>query len=105
MSRIEDGGPAFPVPHEAITDENGVRGYVSEYCEVFRGMSLRDWFAGMAAAQLMPRLASDGERAIGEMREGAAAIAINNSLLGAAKLSYALADAMLAQRKAKEAQA
>jgi hypothetical protein len=41
VSKIEDGGPAFPRPDE--------RGLMSEgLLEGSFGMSLRDWFAGQA---------------------------------------------------------
>jgi len=44
-----DGGPAFPVPHDALVDEGGgLRGYVSEYCPTYQGMTLRDYFAAKA---------------------------------------------------------
>jgi hypothetical protein len=41
MSKIDDGGPAFPVPD----GEAANRGY--------HGLSMRDWFAGQALAGLL----------------------------------------------------
>ena len=41
MSKQNDGGPAFPIPNASDMD-----GYV--YAPQSEGMSLRDWFAGMA---------------------------------------------------------
>lgn len=42
MTKIDDGGPAFPVSFNE-TNEHGV-----QFPFVERGMSLRDWFAGQA---------------------------------------------------------
>jgi hypothetical protein len=77
MSKIEDGGPAFPCA------EHGIH-------QAENGMSLRDWFAGMA---LQGMLAFPEDEATSEsfaqitkrFSEGA----------------YVYADAMLAARKAK----
>ena len=63
---IDDGGPAFPVDRAARKHD---------------GMSLRDWFAGMA----MQGLLSDPRY------EGTQAQAVESS--------YRTADAMLAERK------
>lgn len=67
-----DGGPAFP-GHRISAQEN--LGF-----EYRRGMSLRDWFAGQAMR----------EAAYGQIKEDAKIIA---------EYSYAVADAMLAQRE------
>ncbi len=71
--RIDDGGSAFPC-------EGG------KYSELFGdpGMSLRDWFAGMALARMM-----------GEVR---AYVHKNNYAL-IADAAYAIADAMIERRK------
>ena len=63
---IDDGGPAFPVDRAARKHD---------------GMSLRDWFAGMAMNGLLsdPRYEGTHEQA--------------------AEYSYRMADAMLAERK------
>jgi hypothetical protein len=71
-----DGGPAFPlyVPSEE-DDENRA--------QIKSGMSLRDWFAGMA-------LANEWCSAVGVDPHSQDAIA---------RRAYQIADAMLAQRK------
>ncbi len=72
-----DGGPAFP--------------FVMCDGKYYRGMSLRDWFAGMASQGILacagPHLAGEGEGALrwASVAEGA----------------YSLADAMMAQREKK----
>jgi len=72
---MNDGGPAFPTSRaEKITDAPG------DWADVeYPGMSLRDWFAGMA---------------LRSMRVGGDAI----NMPGAAEWCYAFADAMLAER-------
>jgi hypothetical protein len=80
---INDGGPAFPFFHEFGTPEGYAR-------ESSKGLSMRDWFAGMAFAHAMPKLnpfaASLDENRLKEM----AAIA---------KQAYAYADAMISERQ------
>jgi len=72
--RIEDGGPAFPVytPDMNIGDDAGP------------GMSMRDWFAGQALAQIAGEYHESG---IAHWPQHAAAAA------------YEVADAMLAVRQ------
>ena len=69
---IDDGGPAFPLEGQYLEDGEVV---------YMPGMSLRDWFAGMALAQVKPgtTVMSDMERT--------------------ADLCYGIADAMLARRR------
>lgn len=62
---FDDGGPAFPT-------QNTSEGY--------RGMSLRDWFAGQALAGCV---AADDESPVGRIAADA----------------YAFADAMIAERR------
>lgn len=50
MNEIEDGGPAFP------TDQSPSQ----EYTDIKGGMSLRDWFAGMAMQGMMNSSAFNG---------------------------------------------
>lgn len=70
-----DGGPAFPYPHYEHQDP---------------GMSLRDWFAGMALIGLMARLAQPSHKVISEgWREAGSE----------ADLAYKIADAMLKERE------
>ena len=45
MNNINDGGPAFPIAAGTGDPRDGV------YCQ--SGMSLRDWFAGMALQQFV----------------------------------------------------
>ena len=71
MSKVDDGGPAFPVPNDANT--NGQE-----------GMTLRDWFAGQALAGFMT---------IPDDRP-------NPDYLDDAELMYAMADAMIKARSA-----
>lgn len=77
MNIPNDGGPAFARP-----------GFTSEQTESQEGMSLRDWFAGMALQGL---LASNGR-----MSDESA-----NPQKIVALAAYKCADAMLAER-AKE---
>ena len=77
MKTPQDGGPAFPT--EGYDNPN--HGY-QPGCD---GMTLRDWFAGMAL-QHAPQLLQ--------------ASSINKSIENIATWSYEVADAMLAARKA-----
>jgi hypothetical protein len=81
MSQVKDGGPAFPHPTEGFYDdpERGI-GF-----NVFTGMSLRDYFAGLAFTQLVHRR---------EMTEGA-----TYSKPELAVEAYAYADVLLKARK------
>lgn len=83
MTKINDGGPAFPRSQKAalspITDVNGD--------DIQSGMSLRDHFAGMALQGL---LANPFEPVIGKAEED---IAKHFS-----RISYIYADAMIAAR-------
>lgn len=72
MSEINDGGPAFPT-------QNG--------CQFDPGMSLRDWFAGMALGHIPALLDVSDE---------------NASCKNIAGHAYQIADAMIAARKESE---
>lgn len=74
MSKIDDGGPAFPATEE-------VKGEEGFYPVLHPGMSLRDWFAGMLAASTLsiPNPGAD--------------------MAHAAQEAYRFADAMIAARK------
>lgn len=76
MSKINDGGPAFPV--------NGPNGN-------HPGMSLRDWFAGLAMAAIIAKRPPITDRE-GNAKGDAV---IRASAVGA----YDYADAMLAERE------
>lgn len=83
MSKINDGGPAFP--RASTLKPNGESWTDSQF-----GMTLRDWFAGQAMAEIYAArfdLNYTGGETIGQ------AVARN---------SYDLADAMLAAREAKQ---
>lgn len=75
MTKIDDGGPAFPATSGETTD--GHRYYGAD------GMSLRDWFAGQALAFLAH-----------PARRG-----VSFEPKGDAEFAYAVADAMLAARR------
>jgi hypothetical protein len=78
MSKIEDGGPAFPRD-----------GYVNEYgnlIDLEPGMSLRDWFAGRAVDSVYCEL-----RGVFETEDA--------HVKAVAAEAYAVADAMIAARK------
>ena len=80
----DNGGPAFPIP--------GLHNDAD-----FNGMSLRDYFAGKVLAALMTQTSADRDfpnpkyRCGGDLGETVAQ--------RAAKISYAMADAMLEARK------
>ena len=78
---MDDGGPAFPFTGMKI-------GYNDEKPKWVTGMSLRDWFAGMALTSL-----DHGE--IGKMAAGRKMKAVDVM----AGLAYEFADAMLKERK------
>ena len=84
MEKINDGGPAFPVP--MVPWEGG---FINVECT---GMTLRDWFAGHASEQDIE------EHTIGDLRGSGRSY--NNRSREQAK--YAYADAMLKARSANE---
>lgn len=79
-NEIEDGGPAFP-------------------CSVYDGawgMTLRDWYAGMALQGLL----SEGLRDAANNALATGLCSKDDTVSdGVSKLSYTLADAMLEARK------
>jgi len=76
---MKDGGPAFPAFSVSEYREDG---YGGTFSITERGMSLRDWFAGQALAGYM---VTDPD-VLPEL---------------AAKMVYAIADAMLAEREGR----
>lgn len=50
MTTQDDGGPAFPIVHQGFGYSDGSSEHASTIAE---GMSLRDWFAGMALQALL----------------------------------------------------
>lgn len=80
---IDDGGPAFPMPVFPNTMFNCLPdGTVRP---VGGGMSLRDWFAGLAMAAI-----------VSHQQHGSCEITDRETL---ANCAYEVADAMLAERK------
>lgn len=77
MSKIEDGGPAFPTGYREC-----------DVVEIEGGMSLRDWFAGQALAAL----SKDFRQATGISAN------IRNIATLNADLAYLVADAMIERR-------
>lgn len=74
----EDGGPAFPLLHSI--DGNWTREPVAEYS----GMTMRDWFAGMALHGYLTRHADVNAR--------------TSYIEDAANAAFKIADAMIAER-------
>lgn len=79
---MNDGGPAFPMP-------SGNEPRVNETTHYNEGMSLRDWFAGMAMQGIAMY-----ERSQGTVYENLSVASLRDS----AQMAYQLADAMLAER-------
>jgi len=87
MSKINDGGPAFPHHFE---DAGGHPRFLQS-----TGMTLRDWFAGQALAGMMDYACK--APMISDNQDGA-----NKNLANSARLAYAFADAMIAQSQKQE---
>lgn len=96
MSNINDGGPAFPAsPSDTWLSDtpHGGGGWASSYgIETPQGTSLRDWFAGKAmAARISNHNVLMSISAIAKQDGTTLQATI-------AALSYATADAMIAER-------
>ena len=90
---MNDGGPAFPVP--PFTLAPGDHGTVS--LDNFpKGMSLRDWFAGMAMQALLASTGHDTQSIALLVTATEQDQAVDETLAGRA---YDFADAMLAARE------
>jgi hypothetical protein len=74
MSKIDDGGSAFPVQ---VPSYNGVPAHINE------GMSLRDWFAGQALTIVYMRFETSADPCLSDL----------------AMQAYFIADAMIEARK------
>lgn len=91
MSEIQDGGPAFPHgPHGQII--RGLGGTERHENPAQSGMSLRDWFAGMALCGRV--MHPDNIVAIGDVADKNGRSVADQAAIG----SYELADAMLEAR-------
>lgn len=91
-SSLKDGGPAFPF--HCINEKHSAGGLANIY-----GMSLRDWFAGMAMQGIIEAggvYAPDAETAVRIHKLGV--------LLWRAETAYEYADAMLKVREEDNAQ-
>lgn len=88
MSATNDGGPAFPIATahvQSVADREGVPvATVSKNLGTYPGMSLRDWFAGMALQGILAQPLDSS-------------CSFNPKLC--AESSYEYADAMLTARK------
>lgn len=78
MNAKNNGGPAFPFPTH---DSNGISGQFAH-----SGMTLRDWFAGMAMQGIFAGLA-------GEKDADPSGLEVH-----VARAGYLMADAMLLER-------
>jgi hypothetical protein len=91
MSATNDGGPAFPIATkhvQSVADREGVPvATVSKNLGTYPGMSLRDWYAGMALQGYMAY--SHPQSIVGTFPESAA------------ETAYQCADAMIAARERK----
>ena len=87
MEKINDGGSAYPMPFFAAAYNVGESVLtVPDPKDFQQGMSLRDWFAGMA---LQGIIADSGWEPI-EREEG---------IMPVSEVAYRLADAMLTARQ------
>ena len=86
---MNDGGPAFPI-NSAQLDESGA------YTVLKPGMSLRDWFAGMAMQALLASTGHDTQSIALLVTATEQDQAVDETLAGRA---YDFADAMLAARE------
>lgn len=81
MTKIYDGGPAFPTPE-------------NKFGEYTPGLSLRDWFAGRALAGLCGNPGGPYQA-----KENVGWQIVNCMPINIAEEAYHLADAMLEARK------
>lgn len=82
MSKIDDGGPAFPQQNPLVS----LNPQTGEISRVDDGMSLRDWFAGQALSGLY-----------GSVMKAALPMGMDRNEL-MARAAYEVADAMLLER-------
>jgi hypothetical protein len=92
----KDGGPAFPVPVDAINNQDGSLLVPSQYgLGPQPGMTLRDWFAGQIASGFAALPDERSHRS----SDGDAAEWRRRLMLQDAEYCYAMADAMLKARQ------
>lgn len=104
MSTKPDGGPAFPGISHSYGENEIVDGHSQPYTglSTYEGMTVRDWFAG---------LAMQGSIADGALQRISASVAKESDSINAAtvahltnqllaSMTYEIADAMLEARKA-----
>lgn len=89
---IDNGGPAFPVPM-FTREADGQPLSAADFFNGGNGMTLRDWFAGMALSGLI------GKAYYAASQTDDPFTGISETL---AVVSYGMADAMLAARKGGE---
>jgi len=85
---VNDGGPAFPVPPDGI-------GPSGEICRVYSvGLTMRDWFAGMA----LPHVVTMGYNVSIEAAKVGKCVDGMMDAKQWAETAYEIADAMIAER-------
>lgn len=94
----DDGGPAFPIPI-AAQSSGGIYNTLQQSSGKLGGMSLRDWFAGMA----LQGLCSNEKFMRDQLNEWLRMENGSPDLLRASHVStcYQFADAMIAERAKK----
>lgn len=100
MSKVDDGGKAFPQLEVVDGEHDGHGDLIEAYTVATGGMSLRDWFAGQALAEAIQdyhRMETSGPN-FGKPIHPYACQAISREEI-IAGFAYRLADAMLAERK------
>ena len=90
MSKIKDGGSAFPGIR--IVERDNYHPNIKVY---YKGMTLRDWFAGQALNKLARPTFPIHDECKGLPKGGNA----RECIAWDAKVCYAYADAMLAERE------
>lgn len=87
MTKVNDGGPAFPERRCTKVMATGPNGQAEPIMETVGGMSLRDWFAGQAMVGLT------AHPKCGPVGHG-----YETATNCVAREAYALADALLSER-------
>jgi hypothetical protein len=108
-----DGGPAFPRPASEY-EPNGIRTDGRIAAVPYAGMTLRDWFAGMALPSLCKAMLEDSKAELKHDSPKECNLQLNSWLYDrqddgsdfakVALASYILADAMITARNRKDAE-